>query len=42
MYILANAKTIPGILVNLIETVNSKYIFFYRFNILWKLIGSIQ
>ena len=30
MYILANIKTIPGILVNLIVTVNSKYTFFVQ------------
>ena len=42
MYILANTKIIPGILVNLIVTVNSKYTFYffsvhflYRINILW-------
>ena len=43
MYILANTKTIPGILVNFIVTVNnSKYTFLYRINILWNFIGSIQ
>ena len=49
MYILANTKIIPGILVNLIVTVNSKYTFYffsvhflYRINILWNFIGSIQ
>ena len=49
MYILTNTKIIPGILVNLIVTVNSKYTFYffflytlYRINILWSFIGSIQ
>ena len=34
--------TIPGILVNLIVTVKSKYTFLYRFDILWNFIGFIQ
>ena len=41
-YILANTETIPGILVNLIVTVDGKYTFLYKINIFWNFVGSTQ